>query len=51
MIDFSTALRNEAEAKFKNDLLAAIARLEAKVDELQAKADAQGKKTKPEAKE
>lgn len=50
-IDFSAALRAEAEQKFRSDLLASIARLETKIEELHAKLDVQGKKTKPEAKE
>lgn len=39
-LDFSNALRYEADQQFKNDLLAAITALTAKVQALEAKIDA-----------
>ena len=51
-IDFSSALRAEADNKFKQDLLDALKDLHTKVDALQAALDAQNaKKAKSEAKE
>lgn len=48
-IDFSSALRQEAEQKFKSDLFAAIEKLSKQVDDLQAKVDALAAKSKAKA--
>mgnify|MGYP001209393226 CR=1 FL=1 len=51
-VDFSAALRQEADQKFKNSILDALTRIEAKVDDLQKQVDAlSAKKVKPEVKE